>query len=214
MKKALIFTGGWDGHEPSQTGELVRRMLAEAGFVVTLSDTLECLREEEAVKQYDLIVPVWTMGRIDADCSRNLRAAVAAGSGLAGWHGGMGDAFREDTEFQFMVGGQFVGHPGGCIDYTVHIEAGADSLLAGLRDFSVRSEQYYMHVDPGNRVLATTVFSGDHCAWIAGTVMPVVWTRSYGCGRVFYSSLGHCAAEFELPELREILRRGLIWAAR
>jgi len=214
MKKALIFYGGWDGHEPKQTAELVKEMLAAEGFAVTATDSQECLRDAEALKQYDLIVPVWTMGKIEGDCCANLCAAVAAGSGLGGWHGGMGDAFRENTEYQFMVGGQFVGHPGGCIDYRVQIAQPENPLVIGLSDFAMHSEQYYMHVDPSNDVLATTTFSGEHCPWIAGTVMPVAWTRPYGAGRVFYSSLGHCAAEFAVPELRELLRRGLLWAAR
>ena len=71
-----------------------------------------------------------------------------------------------------------------------------------------------MHVDPSNEVLATTTFTGDHAWWIDGVVMPVVWKRHYGKGRVFYSSLGHVAEEFNVPQMREIYRRGANWAAR
>ena len=85
---------------------------------------------------------------------------------------------------------------------------------AGLSDFDYRSEQYYMHVDPSNEVLATTTFSGDHAEWIAGVVMPVAWKRRHGLGRVFYSSLGHVSAEFQVPQMRTIFERGMLWAAR
>ncbi|MGH8759949.1 MAG: ThuA domain-containing protein, partial [Burkholderiales bacterium] len=140
--------------------------------------------------------------------------AVRCGVGLAGFHGGMCDAFREAVDYQFMCGGQWVAHPGNIIDYRVNILRRDDPVMQGIEDFDYRSEQYYMHVDPSNQVLATTTFSGEHADWIDGVVMPVVWKRRYGEGRVFYSSLGHVAAEFEVPQMRAILRRGMVWAAR
>jgi type 1 glutamine amidotransferase len=113
-----------------------------------------------------------------------------------------------------MVGGQWVAHPGGVIDYGVTITKPEDPIVAGLEDFRMHSEQYYMHVDPSNEVLATTTFSGEHAPWIAGCVMPVVWKRAWGQGRVFYTSLGHVASDFEVPEARTIVERGLLWASR
>jgi uncharacterized protein len=112
------------------------------------------------------------------------------------------------------VGGQWVAHPGNIIDYHVDIAPVSDPVTAGLARFPYRSEQYYMHVDPSNNVLATTTFSGEHASWIHGVTMPVVWKRLHGKGRVFYSALGHVAAEFEVPEMATMLRRGLQWAAR
>jgi type 1 glutamine amidotransferase len=125
----------------------------------------------------------------------------------------MADAFRNNTEYQFMVGGQWVAHPGNIIDYTVNISQPADPLVAGLSSFQMHSEQYYMHTDPGNEVLATTTFDGTHCEWIKGTVMPVVWKRRWGKGRVFYTSLGHVAKDFDVVEARTIMQRGLLWAS-
>ena len=164
----------------------------------------------------DVIVPLWTMGQITGDQSRALQAAVRGGVGLAGWHGGMCDAFRQDTGYQFMTGGQWVAHPGGVIPYTVNIRRKAHPVMKGLSDFAIESEQYYMHTDPGNKVLATTTFDGtrDGCTWIKGTVMPVVWTRMWGKGRVFYTSLGHVNKDFDVPEAFEIAKRGIQWAAR
>jgi type 1 glutamine amidotransferase len=163
-----------------------------------------------------LIVPVWTMGTITPQQMHGLLAAAKAGTGIAGWHGGMADSFRDATDYQFMVGGQWVAHPGNIMDYTVNIVDHADPVTAGIQDFQVHSEQYYMHTDPGNQVLARTTFSGveGDVPWIAGTVMPVVWKRAYGAGRVFYSALGHIASDFDVPETREIMRRGMLWAAR
>ena len=108
------------------------------------------------------------------------------------------DAFRDAVDYQFVVGGQWVAHPGNIIDYTVQITDQNHPITAGLGEFAMHSEQYYMHVDPSNKIMATTTFNGDHAYWIDGVVMPVVWKRKYGKGRVFYSSLGHVAAEFQV----------------
>jgi type 1 glutamine amidotransferase len=213
-KRALVVYGGWKGHEPAAFSLIAREDLEDSGFEVTLTDTLEPLADAEALATYDLIVLMWTMGDIGDAQMKGLLAAVEHGSGLAGWHGGMGDAFRSRTEFQFMVGGQFVAHPGNVIAYRVEIARPEDEIVAGLRDFTMHSEQYYMHVDPCNEVLATTTFGGEHVPWVEGCVMPVAWKRRWGAGRVFYSSLGHVAADFEVPEAREIARRGMLWASR
>lgn len=206
--------GGWSGHEPQQCVEIFAPLLKEAGFEVRISDTLDVYLEKAYLDSLSLIVPVWTMGTIEKPQLAGLLAAIAGGVGLGGWHGGMGDSFRQETEYQFMVGGQWVAHPGNIIDYRVNITRPDDPIVAGLGDFAMHSEQYYLHVDPANEVLATTTFTGEHAPWIDGTVMPVVWKRRYGAGRVFYSSLGHVARDFDVPEARELTRRGLLWAAR
>jgi type 1 glutamine amidotransferase len=154
------------------------------------------------------------MGTITNEQEMGLLEAVRRGAGIGGWHGCMGDAFRNNTEYQFMVGGQWVAHPGNIISYQVSIVNREDPITANIADFTMQSEQYYMHVDPSNEVLATTTFSGDILPWIEGTVMPVVWKRRWGAGKVFYCSLGHVAKDFDVPEVREIVRRGLLWATR
>lgn len=159
-------------------------------------------------------MPIFTMSKIEKDEVSNLEAAVRGGVGLAGYHGGMGDAFREAVDYQFIVGGQWVAHPGNIIDYQVDVTRPDDPVMAGIERFPYRSEQYYMHVDPSDDVLATTSFSGEHACWIDGVVMPVVWKRRHGTGRVFYSSLGHVASDFAVPQMSTILRRGMNWAAR
>jgi len=181
---------------------------------VAIEETLEVYRDAERLRSLDLIVPVWSMGTITPEQEAGLLAAVESGAGIAGWHGGMADSFRQNPRYQFMVGGQWVAHPGDIIDYTVNIIRPDDPIMAGLSDFRIRSEQYYLHVDPSNDVLATTTFSGEHVPWIAGTVMPVVWKRRWGNGRVFYCSIGHTADDFRVPEARTIVERGLLWAAR
>ena len=216
MKTALFVYGGWEGHQPRQSAELFAAILRGDGFQVELSDTLDTYLDTEKMRALSLVVPTWTMGTITREQERGLLDAIASGVGVAGWHGTMGDSFRNATEYQFMVGGQWVAHPGNIIEYSVHITNHDDPITAGLSDFTMHSEQYYMHVDPSNEVLATTTFSGAHGSvpWIAGTVMPVVWKRRWGQGRVFYSSLGHVTADFEVPEAREIMRRGMHWASR
>lgn len=212
MRKALIAWGGWEGHEPRKGAARVEALLAEEGFEVTTAEGSAAFADP-GLAGYSLIVPILSMSTIGKAELANLTAAVGGGVGLGGYHGGIADAFRNDPEYQFMVGGQWVAHPGNVIDYRVDVTRPDDPVMAGIASFPYRSEQYYMHVDPRCEVLATTTFTGEHADWIDGTVMPVVWKTRYGRGRVFFSSLGHVAREFDVPEMATILRRGLAWAA-
>jgi len=213
MREALIVWGGWSGHEPEQCAAIIKSMLEEDGFKVYVENTTEAFADP-TIHDLSLIVPIFTMSKIEKEELSNLTAAVAGGVGLGGYHGGMGDAFRDAVDYQFMVGGQWVAHPGNVIDYRVDVTRSDDPIMEGIESFPYTSEQYYMHVDPSNEVLATTTFTGEHAYWIDGVTMPVVWKRKHGKGRVFYSSLGHVSKEFEVPQMRTILRRGLNWAAR
>lgn len=217
MKKALIVQGGWDGHEPVQVSVRFEQMLRQEGFEVELSDTLQSFEDAEKLKTLSLIVPVWTMGEITMEQCGAVLEAVASGVGIAGCHGGMCDAFRNNVDWQFMTGGQWVAHPGNDgISYTVNIKPVPSPIVEGIADFQVKSEQYYLHVDPAVCVLATTRFpvaDGRHTG--NGIVdMPVVWTKYWGTGRVFYNSLGHHNDIFDIPQARELMRRGFLWAAR
>lgn len=213
MREALIVWGGWSGHEPEQCAAIIKSMLEEDGFKVYVENTTEAFADP-TIHDLSLIVPIFTMSKIEKEELSNLTAAVAGGVGLGGYHGGMGDAFRDAVDYQFMVGGQWVAHPGNVIDYRVDVTRSDDPIMEGIESFPYTSEQYYMHVDPSNEVLATTTFTGEHAYWIDGVTIPVVWKRKHGKGRVFYSSLGHVSKEFEVPQMRTILRRGLNWAAR
>ena len=213
-KKSLMVWGGWEGHEPKQCVDIFAPLIRDAGFDVDVETSLDVYTDPQRMAAYDVITQVHTMSSISKEQEKGLLDTIASGTGFAGWHGGMADAFRQNTEYQFMVGGQWVSHPGNIVDYTVNIIDHADPVTAGLDDFGMRSEQYFLHVDPSNEVLATTTFSGEHAPWIEGTVMPVVWKRRWGRGNIFYCSLGHVAKVFDVPEAREIVRRGIIWAAR
>jgi type 1 glutamine amidotransferase len=185
--KALIVWGGWNGHQPKEVAEIFREVLDAEGFSVEVADTLDAFAERP-LKELDLIVPVWTMGQIKAEQLNPVLEAVRGGVGLAGCHGGMCDSFRDATEWQFMTGGQWVAHPGNDgTQYRVNITDKEHPITAGLPDFDVASEQYYLHVDPAVKVLASTRFpvaDGPHVG--NGPVdMPVVWTKVYGQGRVF-----------------------------
>lgn len=215
--RALILRGGWVGHEPVQVSELFRIMLQDEGFSVSIIEDPDLLKDPSMLANLDLFVPVLTMTKIDPVAEKNILAAIAAGTGIAGCHGGMCDAFRESTDWQFMTGGQWVAHPGNDgVEYVVQLRNSTSPLVAGMHDFHVRTEHYYLHVDPVVEVLATTRFplvDGPHAA--NGPVdMPVVWTKRWGEGRVFYNALGHHADVFEVPEARELMRRGFLWAAR
>ncbi len=214
MKSALVVRGGWEGHEPKQCTDVFIPWLKEQQYEVDVRDSMDIYTDEAKMQSFDVIVPCWTMGEITSEQEQGLLAAVQRGAGIAGWHGGMCDSFRNNTSYQFMTGGQWVEHPGGIIDYEVNIIKPEDPVVAGLSDFPMHSELYYMHVDPSNDVLATTIVGGETYPWVKGCVMPVVWKRMYGEGRVFYSALGHVAADFDGPECRIIMERGILWASR
>ena len=211
-KKVLYVWGGWMGHEPDKCRDIFVPWMESEGATVIVSNTLDAYTTFDLKKEFDLIVQAWTMGKITGAQERALEDAVKSGVGLAGWHGGTGDSFRENTEYQFMVGGQWVAHPGGVIDYTVDVIDKKDPVTKGLTGFAMHSEQYYVHVDPNVKVLATTTFTDKNAGWIGGCIIPVVWKKAYGKGRVFYSSLGHVAADFKVSEALEIQKRGIRWA--
>lgn len=216
-KRALITWGGWEGHEPDKVAELFRGMLDDAGMVVTVTDSLDCFDDAEALRTLDLIVPVWTMSELSKQAATNVSEAVARGTGLAGCHGGMCDAFRANPLWQMMTGANWVSHPGGDgVTYTVEMTDKNHELVAGIEDFEVVSEQYYLHVDPANHVLAATRFpTVDWYHTPNGPVdMPVAWTRLWGHGRVYYNALGHKANVISGGPAREMLRRGFLWATR
>jgi len=211
----LFVYGGWEGHEPENYRDLLVPWLESQGFDVTVSDNLDVYTDEALMNEQDLVVQIWTMGTITPPQMFGLLKAVENGMGIAGWHGGLGDAFRASPRYQYMIGGQWVEHPGNDgIPYRVNITDSEDSIMAGIEDFDVVSEQYYMHVDPNNKVLATTTFNGDHDPWVKDTVMPVVWKKIYGKGRVFYTSLGHKPHVYDIPEAMTILQRGILWASK
>jgi type 1 glutamine amidotransferase len=213
--KTLITWGGWDGHEPDKVADIFRDIVTTAGGQADVTDSLDCFDDADKLKTYDLIIPIWTMSEITRDAATNVSEAVAHGTGLAGCHGGMCDAFRNVPLWQFMTGANWVAHPGGDgVKHRVTITSD-DPLVADIPDFDVATEQYYLHTDPANTVLATT--RTDVVTWYHspnGPVdMPVVWTRNWGLGRVYYNALGHHADVIAAGPAREMLRRGVIWAA-
>ncbi|KAA9009391.1 ThuA domain-containing protein [Histidinibacterium aquaticum] len=229
--KAALFVGGWEGHRPTDFSDWCRDLLTAEGVEVVVHDTLEPLASPEEMRDVDVIVPIWSsarsshqpeFGNMTKEQEDGLLELVGSGCGIAGWHGHMGDAFRDHPTYHFMIGGQFVGHPPGWpdnpipsddfVDYDVTITKPDHPLVEGIGSFRLKSEQYYMLVDPSNEVLATTTFSGEHLWWIEGTVIPVVWTRRWDKGRVFYCSIGHTVEDLQVPQVTEIIRRGILWA--
>ena len=214
-KNVLFVYGGWPGHDPVGCRDLFVPWLQEEGANVTLSDSLGIYKNKEIMSKVDLVIQTWTMGNISPAEEAGLLEAVRNGAGIAGWHGGLCDAFRNNTEYQFMTGGQWVAHPGNKIEYTVKVTDKKDPVTKGIKTFKMNTEQYYVHIDPNVKVLATTECTGKGAEWIKGCIMPVAWKKIYGKGRVFYSSLSHDANDFKsVPEALEIMKRGIRWAAQ
>jgi uncharacterized protein len=213
VRKALVVWGGMELHTPERGAQVVRELLEAEGFAVTVTADYDALGAED-VGTNDLVVPVITDGVLAPEKMANLVAAVRAGTGLAGYHMGLATTFRASVPFRYMAGVYWVQHPGNIITYRVEVTRPDHPIMAGLESFEHTSEQYYLNYDPAVEVLATTTFSGEFHPWRTGVVMPVVFTTMHDRGRVFYSSLGHTADELMGGPVREILRRGLLWAAR
>ncbi|MGW6599008.1 ThuA domain-containing protein [Streptomyces sp. NPDC055036] len=213
-RRALVVRGGWDGHQPVTISDAFVPFLKERGFTVETSENLAVYEDTERLAATDLIVQCWTMGTITREQSTGLASAVRAGTGLAGWHGGIIDSFH-DHGYHLLTGGKFVMHPPGFHDHTVHLlpERADHPVIAGLDDFAVHTEQYWVLTDPHIDVLATTTFPPDELH-DRPTVMPAVWTRTSGAGRVFVSAIGHKPDDFDVPEVRALTERGLLWASR
>lgn len=213
-KKILVVYGGWEGHQPKFFGKKIASWLVEQKAKVQLVEGTKVYANTSMMKDLDLIIQHITMSKMTQEESRGLTSAVSSGVGLMGCHGGLVDSFRNNTEYQYMVGGQFVDHPGGQVTYTVKIKSKTDSITSGINNFSLHSEQYYMHLDPTIEILATTEFSGIHNPLIQGVVMPVVWKKKFGKGRVFFNAIGHSKKDFEIPEVWTLITRGIRWAAK
>ncbi|HLG38765.1 MAG TPA: ThuA domain-containing protein [Chitinophagaceae bacterium] len=214
-RKVLFTYGGWPGHEPEKFRDYMVPWLKEEGADVLVSDKLDPYADKTIMDSIDLVMQIMTISQITKDQEKGLLDAIRNnGTGMAGWHGGMCDAFRSNTEYEYMTGGQWVAHPGNVIDYTVKITDQKDEVTKGLKDFAMKSEQYYMHIDPNVKVLATTRFNGTANSWIDGAVMPVTWKKMHGKGRIFYTSVGHNLDHITtVPDAIEMLKRGIRWAS-
>jgi type 1 glutamine amidotransferase len=214
-----VVRGGWDGHVPDQATDRILPFLRENGFDLTVSDSLDSYLDADLMAAADLVVQCWTMGEITKEQSAGLAGAVAAGTGLAGWHGGICDSFHADLLYHAVSGGQFINHHRpGFVTYQVDIvpEKADHEIVSGLSSFTITTEQYYLHVDPSNEVLASTRYVDDpQVPGVVGRpVMPVTWTRTYGAGRVFVTTIGHKMEDFDVPEVDQMIARGMLWAAR
>jgi type 1 glutamine amidotransferase len=214
-RKVLFIYGGWDGHEPQKFADFMSPWLKSEGAEVQVFNSLEPYADKTLMDSIDLVIQIYTMSTITKEQETGLLSAIEKnGTGMAGWHGGMCDAFRQNEAYRYMTGGSWVAHPGGVVDYEVNIVDHKDEVTKGLKDFAMKSEQYYMHVDPNVKVLATTRFNGNINSWIDGCVMPVTWKKMHGKGRIFYTSVGHNLAHIiDKPDAMDMLKRGIRWAS-
>jgi uncharacterized protein len=213
MRSALVVRGGWAGHVPVAATDMFVPSLVAHGFDVAVTDCLDGYADSDALMAYDLIVQCWSSGTITREQADGLNAAVRAGVGFAGWHGGILAAFSADRTYTRMVGGQFLFHHPDFISYEVEVVRPAHPIVDGITRFGVHTEQYWVITDAHNEVLATTNCE-PYGEVDEPVTMPVVWTRQWGHGRVFVSTIGHRVADLDVPEVRTITERGLVWASR
>ncbi len=212
-RRALVVWGGMALHTPERGAGIVRDLLEADGVAVTVTADYDRLGGPD-IGDFDLVVPVITGGTLPPETMARLVAAIRAGTGLAGYHMGLATSFRDSVPFRYAASCYWVAHPGDIVTYRVDVARPDHPVMHGIGSFTHTSEQYYLNYDPAVEVLATTTFSGAVHPWRKDVVMPVVFTTTHGEGRVFYSSLGHTADELAIPQIRTILRRGLLWATR
>jgi len=228
-KSALVVRGGWDGHQPVETTELFIPHLEAHGFEVRVEESSAVYADADVMARVDLILQVNTMSSIEPDEFAGLQRAVLNGAGLAGWHGGIADSYRDNADYLHMIGGQFAHHAGkdpaertgeqsdNYIPYTVRITdyGRTHPITEGIADFDLVTEQYWVLSDEYNDVLATTTQAVRRWdAWNRPVTAPAIWTRHWGDGRIFVSAPGHRLEIVEHPSVRTIIERGLLWAAR
>ncbi|WP_020075546.1 ThuA domain-containing protein [Cryocola sp. 340MFSha3.1] len=228
-KQALIVRGGWDGHMPVETTELFLPFLRENGFDTRVEEGTAVYADDAFMDTVDLVVQVNTMNTIEEPEFRGLQRAVLNGTGMAGWHGGIADSYRNNADYLHMIGGQFAHHAGkdpaervgeqsdNYIPYTVHITyyGRTHPITQGIDDFDLVTEQYWVLSDEYNDVLATTTQSvRPWDAWNRPVTAPAIWTRQWGKGRIFVSAPGHRLEIVESQPVRTIIERGMLWASR
>jgi len=218
-RSALVTWGGWEGHTPKACADVFAPFLSGQGFDVRVSDTLDTYLDKSYMSSLSLIVPIWTMSAIESEQWQGLSHAVQSGVGLAGFHGGIIDSFRQSTEYHFMTGGQWVAHPGGIVSqHDIHIVDNDHEITRGISDFKLTdTEQYYLHIDPAIHVLAETTFTGEYgdaSLYKPGAVVPYAWTKTWGKGRVFVAAWGHTDKDFDNLSAKTIVEQGLLWASR
>ena len=228
-RKALIVRGGWDGHQPVEATDLFIPYLRENGFDVRIEESPKIYADAEYMAGVDLIVQCNTMNTIEREEFEGLRDAIEAGTGMAGWHGGIADSYRNSSDYLHLIGGQFACHPGkhpeervgdasdNFIDYTVNMlpEAADHPITAGIPDFPLRTEQYWVLTDEYIDVLATTTLPArEWDAWNRPVTCPAVWTRRWGEGRIFVATPGHSVEILQDPNVSTIIERGMLWASR
>lgn len=216
MADVLYLCGGWPGHSPYEVAEWATSQLVDLGMAVDVIN--DPFKLEQDLTHYRLIVIGWTQAHttesLTAKQEQSLLRAVEEGTGVAGWHG-MAASFRASLPYNLMIGGNCVSHPGGEgveVPYQVSITDMSHPVTEGVNSFRIASEQYYMHVDPTNTVLAETTFSGEHFSWIDGYVMPAAWVRTWGRGRIFYCSVGHYLKDLQDADCSRLVRQGMAWA--
>lgn len=228
-RTALIVRGGWEGHHPVEATELFIPFLERESFTVRIEETSDVYADAATMAATDLIVQSVTMSEISADALTGLRGAVAAGTGLAGWHGGIADSYRSSSDYLQLIGGQFATHPAkhpderhgdetdNYLPYTVEITdlGRSHEITAGLDDFALTTEQYWVLHDDLIDVLAETTHPVQpYHPWHRPITSPAVWTRLWGQGRVFVATPGHSLDVLRDDNVRTIIERGMLWAAR
>ncbi|MEU8050622.1 ThuA domain-containing protein [Micromonospora haikouensis] len=228
-RRALVVRGGWEGHEPVRATELFLPFLERSGYAVRIEESTDVYADAAEMAGTDLVVQCVTMSQITPEQVAGLCAAVVAGTGFTGWHGGIVDSFRMSSDYLHLVGGQFATHPGkepcerrggaedNFLPHTVRVtDLGRQHpITVGIPDIELVTEQYWVLHDDLIEVLATTTHPAQPWQpWHRPVTSPAIWTRQWGAGRVVVTTPGHSLDVLEHPSIRTVIERGMVWATR
>lgn len=198
-KKILLVTDGI--FHPPLLGRLrLHKMFSEMdGVSFAHISSLEKLPSD--LSSFSALVLHYHHKTISLSALEKLDTFVKNGGGILAIHAATA-SFKQTLPYFKILGGRFIGH--GKVE-RFQVERVKDGVFDGIDDFEVRDELYIHELEPSIEVHFTAKHEGKD--------VPVVWTRRYGKGKVCYAVPGHTTGTMYNVTYKQVLRRGLEWAA-
>ena len=218
--RAMVIVNGDDTHHDLIGASLVFQQIGtEAGFATRrAAGTGRFIDPRPETAQAGVYLFYTSGGQFGTGQQQALARAVADGKGMVsihcsnilGWRGdGVDPADRPLFE---LLGNRYLSHGPGHHEGRHTIEIVADhpvttGELSGVADFELFDEYYEFELADEK----ITVLAQRHRA--DGVIIPVMYAREVGAGRVVYLALGHDMRAWGEPPFRALVRQALAWAS-
>lgn len=189
-------------HHPSLAvrSRLHRILLSLPEYRIERAHTMESLSQID-LSLFQALVLYFHHKSMSQAALRLFESYVDNGGGVLALHSAAA-SFMEVPRYFDILGGRF-SHHGPIEEFQVQPNGAADAIFNDIPSFTVYDELYRHEFDPNNYIHFTTP--------VEGMDEPVVWTRSYGKGKVCYFALGHTESTWEQPPVQSIIERSLKW---